>query len=128
MAYIDALRAMSLDTRTLFNFTVHDPFPSFPVIGNIVVKGEGDVLRGVPPAFIVFIARLCGLAADEKEGRRCSADVRALGEVLEREVIAWQPTRSSQITSEDSLKDLEALGTREMWRQVSVDHRRAPST
>lgn len=110
---------MSLDTRPLFDFTVSDPFPTFEILDNVRVNGAGELVRGVFPPILLFIARISNLSSDEKEGVRSAEEVRRLGEALEQEIIDWQPSPAAQLETEDSLEELEAFSTREMWRHVS---------
>ncbi|ORY92871.1 fungal-specific transcription factor domain-domain-containing protein [Leucosporidium creatinivorum] len=114
---MDILRCLALTRRTLFDISSSASLPAFTLIGDVTIDQDKEFMRGVTPRFLFFIGRMCNLAMDEKEGLMTPAEVVACAEVLEREIIEWQPNKdqSEEHSAED---ELERFATQEMWRHA----------
>ncbi|ORY92852.1 fungal-specific transcription factor domain-domain-containing protein [Leucosporidium creatinivorum] len=114
---MDVLRSLALPRRTLFDISSSASLPAFTLIGDVTIDKDKEFMKGVKPMLFLFAGRMCNLAMDEKEGLMAPAEVVARAEVLEREIIEWQPSKdqSEERSAED---ELECFATQEMWRHA----------
>lgn len=121
-AFIDCIVALTLDRRCIFDLSAPEPFPSFLLAEGVTIDSDSEFMRGIHPRLCVYMARICDLAADEREGVIAPRDLRIRAEALEREIIDWQPPMAPHVMGEvmgdESVKAFEGFATREMWREV----------
>ncbi|ORY72901.1 hypothetical protein BCR35DRAFT_307424 [Leucosporidium creatinivorum] len=107
--FMDVFRAVALGRRTLFDFSHSSPLPTYSLFDGIVIDGRNHLMKGVDPALILFLARTSNLAVDFRERKGSPAVLQGAAELLENEIMAWEPSPA---------EDADSVATSQMWEEA----------